>query len=129
MRIAVGSQNLRTVTPHAGRTRRFLVFDVGPGGEPIENGRLDLAKDLAMHDWHGAGPHPLDSFAVVISGSFGPGFARRMAARGIAVVPTRQTDPLAAVKEYLAGAGAAVDTLVTNRPGQGNATAADEPMP
>ena len=28
MRIAVTSQNFRTVTGHAGKARRFLVFDV-----------------------------------------------------------------------------------------------------
>jgi len=31
MKIAVASQNFRTVTPHAGRTRRFLVYEPSRG--------------------------------------------------------------------------------------------------
>lgn len=102
MRIAVSSQNFRTVTPHAGRARRFLVFEVEEGGEVNEVDRLDLAKEFAMHDWQGGGAHPLDAVDVLIAGSFGEGFGQRMAARGIVAVRTDQTDPLEAVKHYLA---------------------------
>ncbi|MFZ1414442.1 MAG: NifB/NifX family molybdenum-iron cluster-binding protein [Defluviicoccus sp.] len=103
MRLAVTSQNFRTVTPHAGRARRFLVFEAENGGEPREVDRLDLAKELAMHEWHGSGAHPLDAIDVLIAGSFGEGFGQRMAARGIVAVRTDKADPLEAVKDYLAG--------------------------
>ena len=33
MKIAVTSQNFRTITPHAGTTRRFLVYEAAEGGE------------------------------------------------------------------------------------------------
>ena len=102
MKIAVTSQNLRTITPHAGRTRRFLVYEVAEGGEPVEVDRLDLPKELSMHEFHADGPHPLDAVDVIIAGSFGEGFATRMAARGIVAVATDLTDPVEAVKEYLA---------------------------
>ncbi len=102
MKIAVTSQNFRTVTGHAGRARRFLVYDVPPNGEPVLADRLDLPKDMAMHDFHGDGPHPLDGADVVLSEGFGDGFAQRMAKRGIAVATTAETDPLAAVKAYIA---------------------------
>ena len=104
MKIAVTSQNFRTVTPHAGRTRRFLVYDAPTAGEPVEAGRLAVPKELTMHAFHGEGPHPLDAVDVVIAGSFGEGFAARMQARGIVVVATELTDPSEAVKEYLARA-------------------------
>ena len=102
MKIAVTSQNFRTVTPHAGKTRRFLVYEAAEGGEPIEVDRLDLPKELSMHEFHGGSPHPLDAVDVIIAGSFGEGFATRMAARGIVAVATDLTDPVEAVKEYLA---------------------------
>jgi predicted Fe-Mo cluster-binding NifX family protein len=102
MKIAVTSQNFRTITPHAGRTRRFLVYEAAvEGGEPVELARLDLPQDMAMHDFRGDGPHPLDAMDVVIAGSFGEGFAARMASRGITVVATGLTDPLAAVNDVL----------------------------
>ncbi|RAI33151.1 NifB/NifX family molybdenum-iron cluster-binding protein [Rhodoplanes serenus] len=103
MRIAVASQNFRTVTGHAGRTRRFLVFEAEQGVAPREVDRLDLPKELAMHEFHGSGPHPLDVVQALIAGSAGPGFIRRMAGRGITAVATSETDPVAAVTHLLAG--------------------------
>ena len=87
MKIAVTSQNFRTITPHAGRTRRFLVYEAAEGGEPVEVDRLDLPKELSMHEFHADSPHSLDAVDVIIAGSFGEGFATRMAARGIVAVP------------------------------------------
>lgn len=102
MKIAVTSQNFRTVTAHAGRTRRFLVYLTKPGGDPVEIDRLDMPKDMAMHEFHRERAHPLDAVDVVIAGSFGEGFARRMAKRGIRAVTTDRTDPLDAVRDFLA---------------------------
>ena len=102
MKIAVTSQNFRTITPHAGRTRRFLVYEAAEGGESVEVDRLDLPKELSMHEFHADSPHPLDAVDVIIAGSFGGGFATRMAKRGILAVATAKADPLEAVKEYLA---------------------------
>ena len=101
MRIAVTSQNFRSVTGHAGRARRFLIYDAHPGADPIEVERRDLPKELAMHDFHGAGPHPVDDVDVILSEGFGKGFAQRMAKRGILAAKTDKTDPLEAVKAYL----------------------------
>lgn len=106
MKLAVTSQNFRTVTPHAGRTRRFIIYEAAPDGEPIEVDRLDLSKELAMHAFHWKGVHPLDAAEVLITASCGPGFVRRMATRGIAVVTSAISDPLEAVRTYLAAARA-----------------------
>jgi len=103
MRIAVASQNYRTVTPHGGRTRRFLVYEVPAEGEPAEVERLDLPKEFAFHEFHGDGPHPLDTADVLIAGSAGPGFIRRLGARGITAVTTSEEDPVCAVKGYRDG--------------------------
>lgn len=114
MKIAVTSQNFRTVTPHAGRTRRFLVYAVEPGGEPVEVERLDLPKEQALHEFHGGGAHPLDAVDVLIAGSFGEGFVRRMAKRGIVAMRTDATDPLEAVRTYVeaARAGPVAQTIL-----------------
>ncbi len=103
MKIAVTSQNYRTITPHAGKTRRFLVYEAVPGQEPVEVERLDLPKEMSLHDFHGEGPHPLYAVDVVIAGSFGEGFERRMAKHGIVAVKTGESDPVKAVKDFLAG--------------------------
>ena len=43
MKIAVSSQNFRTVTAHAGKARRFIVFDLATPCTPREVERLDAA--------------------------------------------------------------------------------------
>lgn len=105
MKIAVSSQNFRTVTPHAGRARRFLVYEVDDAGTPIEVDRLDLPKDMSMHDFRGTGPHPLDGMDGLIVGSCGEGFIERMAARGIVCVTTSVSDPIEAIRDFLARGG------------------------
>jgi predicted Fe-Mo cluster-binding NifX family protein len=103
MLIAVASQNFRTVTGHAGKSRRFLVFDVSLCRAPQEIERLDLPKEQSIHEFGEQGPHPLDAVDVVIAGSAGPGFISRMAARGVRAVTTSETDPVIAIRTYLAG--------------------------
>jgi predicted Fe-Mo cluster-binding NifX family protein len=104
MKIAVGSQNRQTVTEHAGRTRKFSVWQAEANADPVQLDWIELPKELAFHEFHGTGPHPLDAVDVIIVGSAGPGFARRLAARGVTVVQTAETDPQKAVRDYLAGA-------------------------
>ena len=96
MRIAVASQNFRTITGHAGKTRRFLIFEAAPGQPAREVGRLDLPREMAIHDFAGDGPHPLDTVQAVIVGSAGQGFVRRMASRGVVTATTDMADPAAA---------------------------------
>jgi predicted Fe-Mo cluster-binding NifX family protein len=113
MRIAVASQNFRTITPHAGVTRRFLVYEAVSGGMPREVDRLDLPREMALREAARTAPHPLDSVDAVLVGSAGPGFLRRMAERGVDAVVTTETDPLRAVASYLAGTLA---TTVSDKP-------------
>jgi predicted Fe-Mo cluster-binding NifX family protein len=96
VKIGITSQNFRTITGHAGKTRRFLVY-----GQPDNEGireimRLDLPKDMSMHEFHGEGLHPIDELDVIVTASCGDGFMRRMADRGIRVILTSETDPLTA---------------------------------
>ena len=101
MRIAVTTQDFQTVTGHAGRARRFLIYDVQPGADPVEVERLYLPPQLTMHDFPSPGPHPVDDVDVVLSKGFGEGFFFRMASRGIIAAITEITDPAEAVKGYL----------------------------
>nr|WP_319483252.1 NifB/NifX family molybdenum-iron cluster-binding protein [uncultured Cohaesibacter sp.] len=102
MKIAVSSQNFRTVTNHAGKARRFLVYTVGEDLQPVETDRIDMPKEMSMHEFgNSSGVHPLDAVDVVLSASFGAGFARRMQARGVIASITDKTEPLDAVREFM----------------------------
>ena len=102
MKIGVTSQNFKTITGHAGKTRRFLVFSGDAAGRAVAIDRLDLPKALSMHEFRGT-EHPLDACDVLITAGCGDGFIQRMVRRGIRVVTTSETDPATAVTAVLAG--------------------------
>ncbi len=101
MQIAVTSQNFRTITGHAGKTRRFLVYRADPDGV-AEVERIDLPKEMSLHEYHGD-DHPLFGMDVVVTASCGEGFMRRLARHGVNVVATAETDPLRAAQGIAAG--------------------------
>lgn len=104
MRIAVSSQNYRTITGHAGKTRRFLIYDVQPQQEPRELERLDLPKEMSLHEYHG-NDHPLFNAGIdaVLTASAGENFVNRLGRRGIQVMTTSESDIAAALSALSAG--------------------------
>lgn len=110
MLIGVTSQNFRTITGHAGKTRRFLLFAKDAGDNWSEVERLDLPKAMSIHEFRGDA-HPVDKLDLLITGGCGEGFLRKMADRGVKVIATSETDPLKAVA--LAARG---DTLPAPEP-------------
>lgn len=103
MKIGVSSQNFTTITGHAGKGRRFIVYDVASDGTVSEEDRLDLPKTMSIHETLDSSPHPLDELDVLITGSAGEGFLRKMHDRGVDVVMTAASDPLLAVMSFAAG--------------------------
>ena len=97
MRIGITSQNFRTITGHAGKSRRFLVFEAAPGQDPVAVERIDLPKELSLHEYHGD-DHPLFRLDVVITASCGTGFSQRLQRHGVRVLTTSATDPAVAAK-------------------------------
>lgn len=102
-RFAVTSQNYRTITPHAGKTRRFLIYDAGPDTEPKLVDKLDLPKDQCLHAWGNKDGHPIFDVDVVIAGTCGTNFVRKLGNRGVEAIPTPETDPETAIRKYFAG--------------------------
>lgn len=102
MRIAITSQNRKSVTPHAGMCRKFWIYDIDDR-QVRGKSLLELAREQALHESRGDAPHPLDGVDVLISGGMGAGLAARMARRGTAALVTPESDPDRAVAAYLAG--------------------------
>jgi len=101
MKIAVTSQNYRTVTGHAGKTRKFLVYEAAPDGSLEETGRIKLPKEMSMHAHPHDAPHPLDAMDFLVTSGCGQGFVNKMGARGVRVYVTDTEDPRQAVRELL----------------------------
>ena len=102
MKIAVTSQNRRTITEHAGKCRKFWVYDIEQG-QVTGRTLLELPIEQSFHESSPHEPHPLDAVQVLITGSMGPGLQRRLTAKGITALMTSETDPDQAVAAYLQG--------------------------
>ncbi len=102
MRIGVTSQNFRSITGHAGKTRRFLIFETQDDGSVQMRERLDLPKDMSLHEYHGT-QHPLFTLDVLITGGCGQGFRQRLQSQGVLVMVTGETDPVRAAEACAQG--------------------------
>ena len=102
MKVAVASQNRKIVTGHAGKCRKFWIYDIE--AKAVKNKRLlELPREQSFHEFRGTTLHPLAGVQVLITGGLGEGLARRLAAMGIEGLVTTETDPDRAVAAYLQG--------------------------
>jgi predicted Fe-Mo cluster-binding NifX family protein len=102
MKIAVASQNRKTIFDHAGRCRNFWIFDIK---ENTISGKslMELPKEQSFHNSPQSEPHPLDEVDVLIVGGMGPGLVRKLVRKGIQGIITPEKDPEKAVQAYLEG--------------------------
>ena len=100
MKIAVISQNRKTITGHAGKCRKFWTYEIDHK-EIVNKTLLELALEQTFHESHAAEPYPLDGIDVMISGGAGQGLIRRLNNMGIQGLVTHETDPDAAVAAFL----------------------------
>lgn len=102
MKIAVTSQNRRSITSHAGRCRRFWVYEVED--QQVQSKELlELAKEESFFETGPQEPHPLDDADVFITQGMGEGLVRRLHAHGTRSYVTSETDPDTAVEKLLEG--------------------------
>jgi predicted Fe-Mo cluster-binding NifX family protein len=101
MKIAVTSQNKREITEHAGRCRKFWIYDV-VDNEVKDKTLLELSKDQSFHESSPHEAHPLDDVQVFITASMGMGLVQRLKVKGIEALMTHEKEPDTAVAAYLA---------------------------
>ncbi len=102
LKIAVTSQNRKTITPHAGRCRRFWVYHV-ENNTIRDKQLLELAREESFFETGPREPHPLDDADVFITAGIGEGLVRRLHAHGTRSLVTSEEDPDRAVRKYLDG--------------------------
>jgi predicted Fe-Mo cluster-binding NifX family protein len=102
MKIAVTSQNRKTVTGHAGKCRKFWIYEI-EGAEVIGKTLLELPLEQSFHESSQVDSHPLDDVNVLISGGMGQGLRFRLKQKGIQALATPETDPDRAVAAWLVG--------------------------
>lgn len=102
MKIAITSQNRKTITGHAGKCRKFWLFDI-ENSAVVNKELLELPIEQSFHSSAPGTPHPLDDINVLITGGMGNGLVQRLAAKGIQGIITSETEPDKAVSALLAG--------------------------
>ena len=113
MKIAVVSEDFRSITGKAGRTRRFLLFEAERGKRPELEKYLEIPEELpTYHDLHDDDitSHPVDGM-VLITAEAGEGFRERLARRGTRVHITSEQDPHTAVELLLEDRLPALDPI------------------
>lgn len=102
MKIAVTSQNRKTITSHAGKCRRFWIFQI-ENKAIVTKELLELTSEQTFHASSKHEPHPLDGMDVFITGGMGQGMVRRLNYKEIQGLITEETDPEKAITLFLAG--------------------------
>ncbi|WP_085444404.1 NifB/NifX family molybdenum-iron cluster-binding protein [Magnetofaba australis] len=105
MKVAITSQNRKSVTQHAGKCRNYWLYTV-EAGVVVNKELLELPMGQAFHDWPHGQPHPIDGVDLYITASVGQGLRNRLAQNGTHVVITEQTDLELALEEGLASLAA-----------------------
>jgi len=100
MQIAVTSQDRKTITSHAGKCRKFWIYDVEKG-EVVRKQLVELAIEQSFHANHHDLAGPLAGINTLITGGLGNGLYLRLMQSGILTVITLAQDPDSAVVAFL----------------------------
>jgi predicted Fe-Mo cluster-binding NifX family protein len=103
MKIAVSSQNRRTVTSHPGRCRRFWVYEV-EGGEIQGKELKEIPREETLYENRPEVPEFIRDYDVLLVPSMGEGLPDRLARYGVRALITEEEDPDAAVEAFLKSA-------------------------
>ena len=100
LKIAVSSQDCRTITGHAGRCRRFWVYEIR--GNRIDGKTLrELTPTQMLHSSPLGNGHPLDDVHVLITTAVSPFLYQRLQRGGVRPFVTEEGDPDEAVRVLL----------------------------
>ncbi len=107
MKIAISSQNKKSITGHAGKCSRFWLYETENeiilSKELIELKREDILHFRFHESENPHALHPLFEVDLIITGGAGQGFINRLSGKGVTVLPTSETDPDKAIEKYFNG--------------------------
>ncbi len=102
MQIAITSQNRRTITEHAGKCRKFWLYDID--ADRVAGKRLvELPIEQSFHASHTGLPDALAGINVLITGGMGSNLFRRLIDLGVQPLLACEEDPDRAIADFLAG--------------------------
>jgi len=94
--------SLFLITEHAGHCRKFWIYETNET-EILDKQLLELSPEQSFHNSSPHDSHPLDHVQVLIAGGMGAKLLRRLEAKGIEAVITKEKDLDKAIAAYLDG--------------------------
>lgn len=106
-KVAVTSQDKKTITGHAGKCRHFYIYTIDTEGN-FKKDLIDLSKNETLHhtfhDDPSANPHNyLYDMDIILTQSMGQGAINRLATQNVTVYAIQETDPEIAIKKLIEG--------------------------
>jgi predicted Fe-Mo cluster-binding NifX family protein len=106
-RVAVASQNKKTITSHAGKCRHFYIYSIDREGNYTKE-LVDLSKEETLHyTFHedpAANPHNyLYDMDILLTQSIGQGAIQKLALQNVTAYIIQETDPDTAIKKLIEG--------------------------
>lgn len=89
MKIALASQNRRSLTAHAGKCRHFFIVDTDRP-DILQSRELPLSQ--VLHVWSGEGTHFLEGIELLVAASIGSGVVEKLSRRGIRALATPERE-------------------------------------
>ena len=102
MKIAVASQNGKTISGHVGRITGFTIFTLDEERN-FTSDRIKLEKDQTFHSLHHNLPPALHDIDMLITGGHGPSLVQRLNAIGLRNVITTEKNPEKAIELLIEG--------------------------
>ena len=102
MKIAITSQNVRSVTAHAGRCRKFWIYDITKVGSQINKQFVELGIDETLHSMKEHLPEKLLGLNVLITMNLGDSLRTKLSSAGVLTHVTDEPSPDHALLKFLA---------------------------
>lgn len=103
MKIAITSQNAKSVTAHAGRCRKFWLYELPDDSTHIDKQFIELDIDETLHTMQSHLPAKLADIDVLITANLGDSLRNKLAKAGVVTHLVADITPDIAVLNYLAG--------------------------
>ncbi len=103
-KIAVSSQNKKTISGHAGKCRHFFVYTVDEQGN-YEKESLQLEKDKTLHVsfQESATDNAIFDMDIFLTQSLGQSAIQKLAAKDVKAYIIQEEDPDTAIKKLIEG--------------------------
>lgn len=106
-KVAITSQDKKTITGHAGKCRNFYIYTIDKKGK-FEKDLINLTNEETLHhafqdDSSSKSNNYLYDMDIILTQSMGQGAILKLASQNVTVYTIQETDPEVAIKKLIEG--------------------------